>query len=146
MVEAMKGRKTKKDRRKDVEAARALHQALCEEMLLRWAPLVTSQDWMVEKEQRGKTVLEEEPLEMGLKVGAFVLKVMERWARLDGLDAAEKRDVSVSEVADPAEVARRIEAVRPQLVQQLETLRQSGQLGEPEERSGMAIASLMRGD
>jgi len=144
MVKGMKARKVRKDRRKNVEEARALHQALCEEMLLRWAPLVTSQNWVLEKESRGKTVLEEEPLEMGLKVGAFVLKVMERWARLDGLDAAEKRDVSVSEVADPAEVARRIEAVRPQLMQQLEALRQNGQIGD--ESPGMAIAALLRGE
>ena len=144
MVKGMKARKVRKDRRKDMEAARALHQALCEEMLLRWAPLATSQNWVLEKESRGKTVLEEEPLEMGLKVGAFVLKVMERWARLDGLDASEKRDVSVSDVADPEEVARRVEAVRPQLVQQLEALRQNGQIGE--DCPGMAIASLLRGD
>lgn len=129
---------------KGAEVARARQRAVCVELLERWVPLAVSDELVLKKENRGKPVLDEEPVEMGLKVGAFVLKVMERWARLDGLDAAEKVAVT-AEVAGPQEVARRIAAVRPLLVQQMEALRRSGRIGEGEE-PGMAIASLTSGD
>ena len=64
-------------------------------------------------------MIDEEPLEAGLKAGAFVLKVLERLARLDGLDAAEKREVTLTEVADPVELARRVRAVSPVLMARL---------------------------
>lgn len=98
---------------------RARQREVCHELLGRWVPLATSEALAIEKEVRGKAVLDEEPVETGLKAGAFVLKVLERLARLDGLDAAEKREVTLTEVADPLELARRVEAISPLLAERL---------------------------
>lgn len=102
------------------EERRALQRQVCHDLLERWVPLATSEAFAIAKETRGKTVIEDEPVDTGLKAGAFVLKVLERIARLDGLDAAEKRELTVTETADPVELARRVEAVSPILAQRLQ--------------------------
>jgi len=45
--------------------------------------------------------------------------VLERLARIDGLDAAEKGELTVREIADPMELARRVRAVSPVLTARL---------------------------
>ncbi len=101
------------------EVSRARQRLICGRLLRKWVPIATAKALALRKENRGKPVLDEEPLEAGLKAGAFVLKVLERLARLDGLDAAEKREVTLGETADPLELARRVEAVSPVLAERL---------------------------
>lgn len=95
---------------------RAQQRKVCLRLLERWVPVATAEAVALGKEG---TVLDEEALEAGFKAGAFVLKVLERLARLDGLDAAEKKELTVAQVADPAELARRVEAVSPALMARL---------------------------
>lgn len=102
------------------EGRRERQRAICGELLERWVPLATAEALCIEKETRGKSVIEDDAFDAGLKAGAFVLKVLERLARLDGLDAAEKREVTLSETADPLELAKRIEQVSPILARRLE--------------------------
>jgi hypothetical protein len=102
-----------------VEEGRARQRQVCAELLERWVPLATAEALALRKETRGKPIIDEEPLEAGLKAGAFVLKVLERLAKLDGLDAAEKREVTLTETADPLELARRVQAVSPVLAGRL---------------------------
>ena len=102
------------------EARREQQRLVCGELLERWVPLATSEALSIEKETRGKAVIEDDAFDAGLKAGAFVLKVLERLARLDGLDAAEKREVTLTETADPLELAKRIEQVSPILARRLE--------------------------
>jgi|GEM_PF-2155855 len=103
-----------------LEESRTRQRAICAALLEKWVPLATAEALAVQGESRGKPVLEEEAFETGLKAGAFVLKVLERLARLDGLDAAERKEVTVSEFADPLELARRIRVVSPVLLARLE--------------------------
>lgn len=108
------------DRPEGAEARREHQRVVCGELLERWVPLATSEALSIEKESRGKSVIEDNAFDAGLKAGAFVLKVLERLARLDGLDAAEKREVTLTETADPLELAKRIEQVSPILARRLE--------------------------
>lgn len=101
------------------EERRERQRAVCHQLLERWVPLAASAVLALCKEGRTGPVIDEEPLEAGLKAGAFVLKVLERLARLDGLDAAEKRELSVTKMADPVELARRVRAVSPVLMARL---------------------------
>ena len=102
-----------------LEERRARQRAVCYALLERWVPVAASAALALRTEGRTGPVLDEEPLEAGLKAGAYVLKVLERLARLDGLDAAEKREVTVTEMADPVELARRVRAVSPVLMARL---------------------------
>jgi len=103
-----------------LEESRARQRVICAALLDKWVPLATAEALAVQGESRGKPVIDEEAFESGLKAGAFVIKVLERLARLDGLDAAEKKEVTVSEFADPLELARRIRVVSPVLLARLE--------------------------
>jgi len=73
------------------------------------------------KEGRAGPVIDEEPLEAALKAGAFILKLLERLSRLDGLDASEKQDITLSKMADPVELARRVRIVSPILMARLQS-------------------------
>lgn len=108
------------------EERRERQRLVCAELLKKWVPLATSEALALAREVRGKPVIEEEALETGLKAGAFVLKVLERLARLDGIDAAEKREMVVSEFADPLELARRVRAISPLLTARLALARGGG--------------------
>jgi hypothetical protein len=99
--------------------SRERHRQICIELLQRWVPVATSPQLAVRKEGRSGPVIDEEPLEAGFKAGAFVLKVLERLARLDGLDVEETRDLNALELADPVELAKRVEAVSPVLMERL---------------------------
>ena len=88
---------------------------LCCRMLEAWGPLATGRGWTLARDGKTGQVLNEEPLDMGLKAGVFVLKVMEQMLRLDGAEVAEQE--GARELADPAELARRVEAVLPLLTQ-----------------------------
>lgn len=102
-----------------VEDGRTRQREVCMKLLERWVPLAVADDLLLQKEGKSGPVIEEEPFEAGLKAGAFVLKVLERMARLDGLDAVERREVTVSEMADPVELARRVQVVSPVLAARL---------------------------
>ena len=103
-----------------LEERRERQRSVCHQLLERWVPVAASAALALRTEGgRAGPVLDEEPLEAGLKAGAFVLKVLERLARLDGLDAAEKRELTVTEMADPVELARRVRAVSPVLMARL---------------------------
>jgi len=120
----MKKRHTKRkseaeERPEIMEERRERQRAVCYQLLERWVPLAASATLALCKEGRTGPVIDEEPLEAGLKAGAFVLKVLERLARLDGLDAAEKRELTVLKMADPVELARRVQAVSPVLMARL---------------------------
>ena len=56
----------------------------------------------------------QESSDEGLKAGAFVLKLLERLAQIDGLDMPEE-----PEQVDFEELARRVEAVSPVLMARL---------------------------
>lgn len=121
----MKARRSKKTAPVPLEVAeeadqrRARQRTVCLALLDRWVPIATSEALALRKEGRSGPVIDEEPLEAGLKAGAFVLKLLERLARLDGLDAAEKREVMVRELVDPVELARRVRVVSPVLAARL---------------------------
>lgn len=102
-----------------MEERRERQRAVCYQLLERWVPLAASATLALRTEGRTGPVIDAEPLEAGLKAGAFVLKVLERLARLDGLDAAEKRELTVMKMADPVELARRVRAVSPVLTARL---------------------------
>ena len=102
-----------------LEIGRTRQREVCLKLLERWVPLAVADDLAIQKEGRSGPVVDEEPFEAGLKAGAFVLKVLERLARLDGLDAVEKREVTVAEMADPVELARRVQVVSPVLTARL---------------------------
>ena len=102
-----------------MEERRERQRVVCYKLLERWAPLAASATRALRSEGRAGPVIDEEPLEAGLKAGAFVLKVLERLARIDGLDAAEKRELTVTKMADPVELARRVRAVSPVLTARL---------------------------
>ena len=98
------------------EAGRTRQRQVCGELLDRWVPLATSEALALRSEGRGGPVIDEDPFEAGLKAGAFVLKVLERLARLDGLDAAEKKEITLGDNrATPLELAERVKAVTPLL-------------------------------
>ncbi|XHR26958.1 MAG: hypothetical protein ACFUZC_13510 [Chthoniobacteraceae bacterium] len=94
--------------------------------------MAASADLALRKEGRSGPVIDEEPLEAGLKAAATVLKLLERLAKLDGLDAAEKRELTVTETADPEELARRVRTVSPLLIARLR-LEPPGQPPHPPE-------------
>ena len=102
-----------------LEDGRARQREVCLSLLERWVPLAVAADLLLQKEGKSGPVIDEEPFEAGLKAGAFVIKVLERLARLDGLDAVEKREVTVGEMADPVELARRVQVVSPVLAARL---------------------------
>ncbi|MCX6966949.1 MAG: hypothetical protein NTZ46_04065 [Verrucomicrobia bacterium] len=102
-----------------LEERRERQRAVCLALLERWVPVAASAALALRTEGKSGPVIDEEPLEAGLKAGGFVLKVLERLARIDGLDAAEKRELTVTETADPAELARRVRVVSPVLMARL---------------------------
>lgn len=95
------------------------------ELLKKWVPLATAEELALARELRGKPVVEEEAFETGLKAGVFVIRVLERLARLDGLDAAERKEVEVSGLADPLELVQRVRTVSPLLAARLAGLGES---------------------
>lgn len=119
----MMARRTKRKKAapaEGVEERRERQRQVCSQLLERWVPVAASADLAVREEGRSGPVIDEEPLEAGLKAAALVLKLLERLARLDGLDAAEKRELTVTEWADPAELARRVRVVSPLLMARLQ--------------------------
>jgi len=111
--------KKKGVRQETMEEHRERQRQVCLALLERFVPVATAETLALRKEGRSGPVIDEEPLEAGFKAGAFVLKVLERLARLDGLDAAEKRELTVAELADPVELAKRVKAVSPVLMERL---------------------------
>lgn len=97
------------------EKRRARQRTVCNQLLKRWVPVATAEALALRKEGKSGPVIDEETLETGLKAGAFVLKVVERLARLDGLDVMDTGEMPFSELADPEELARRVQAVSPVL-------------------------------
>jgi len=117
----MKKQNTRRTKKAEaLEAGRERQRAVCYALLERWMPVAASATLSVRSEGRTGPVVDEEPLEAGLKAGAYVLKVLERLARLDGLDAAEKRELTVKKSVDPLELARRVRAVSPVLMARLQ--------------------------
>ena len=117
----MKKRSTRQTKKADaIEARRERQRAVCYALLECWMPVATSDKLALRSEGRAGPVIDEEALEAGLKAGAYVLKVLERLARLDGLDAAEKRELTVRNAVDPVELARRVRAVSPMLMARLQ--------------------------
>ena len=104
----------------EIEGARARQREVCRKLLERWLPLAVADELALRKEGRSGPVIDDDPFEAGLKAGGFVLKVLERLARLDGLDSSEKHDPGASEMADPVELARRVQVVSPVLAARLE--------------------------
>lgn len=115
----MKARRIKKNVVSVVEEGRERQRSVCAQLLERWVPVAASSELALREEGRSGPVIDEEPLEAGLKAGAFVLKLLERLARLDGLDAVEKREVTATEPADPMELAQRVRIVSPILMARL---------------------------
>ncbi len=112
--------RAKKTQRGDpVEERRERQRKVCVQLLERWVPVAASADLAVKEKGRSGPIVNEEPLEAGLKAAGLVLKLLERLAKLDGLDAAEKRELTVTETADPVELARRVRAVSPVLMARL---------------------------
>lgn len=109
---------TKAATRDAQEQRRQRQRDVCAQMLERWVP-IASPELAVRREGRSGPVIDEAAMEDGLKAGAIVLKLLERLAKLDGLDAAEKREVTVRRTADPLELARRVQAVSPILMARL---------------------------
>lgn len=103
-----------------IEELREGQRAACLSLLERWLPIAGSEELAVRKKGREGFVIDEAPLESALKAGAYVLKLMERLAKLEGLDASEKRDSTRTEMADPEELERRVEAVRPVLMARMQ--------------------------
>src|SRR4051794_3337938 len=66
---------------------RARQRIVCAQLLEHWVPLATAEELEIRKKTKTKSdqAIDEATFEAGLKAGAFVLKVLERWARLDGL-------------------------------------------------------------
>ena len=115
----MSPRRKKPAQAPDVQEQRRQRQReICAQLLERWVP-IAAVGLALRHEGRGGPVIDEEPLEAGLKAGAYVLKLLERLAKLDGLDAAEKRELTVTKLADPVELARRIRSVSPVLMERL---------------------------
>ncbi len=120
----MKKRPTKRLPKREVpqkllEERRERQRAVCLALLERWVPVAASAALKLRTEGKTGPVIDEDTLEAGLKAGGFVLKVLERLARIDGLDVAEKREVTLTETADPAELARRVRVVSPVLMARL---------------------------
>ncbi|MEI6562655.1 MAG: hypothetical protein WCO68_11355 [Verrucomicrobiota bacterium] len=117
----MKKRNARRTKKADaLEARRERQRAVCHVLLECWIPVATSDRLALRSEGRTGPVIDEEALEAGLKAGAYVLKVLERLARLDGLDAAEKRELTAGNAVDPVELARRVRAVSPMLMARLQ--------------------------
>jgi len=119
----MKPQRTKKARMMAapelLDQRKERQRTVCHQLLDRLVPVAASEALALRKEGRTGPVIDEEPLEAALKAGALVLKLLERLARLDGLDAAEKRELTVTETADPVELARRVRTVSPVLMARL---------------------------
>lgn len=115
----MKPRRKKTPSPDAMEERRDQQREVCWKLLNRWVPVAATEKLAVQKEGRTGLLIDEEPLEAGLKAAATVLKLLERLAKLDGLDAAEKRELTVTEPADPEELARRVQAVSPLLIARL---------------------------
>ncbi len=94
-------------------AERAKQREVCEQLLARWLPLATSADILLQKEGRSGPVIDDEPFEAGLKAGAFVLKLLERLGKLDGLDTDEEPPEERVKPIDPVELARRVRTLAP---------------------------------
>jgi len=135
-----------------VEKLRERQRAACLKLLDRWLPIAATETLAIRKEGRAGPVIDEEPLEAALKAGAFILKLLERLSRLDGLDAPEKQDSALSKMADPVELARRVRIVSPILIARLHPESSlSGALPEAERNvsknraiSGLPIEPLQR--
>jgi len=106
-----------------LEEGQRRQRVVCEQLLERWVPLATAEELALRKEGRSGPVIDTEPFDAGLKAGAFVLKVLERLARLDALDTPERKEVKTTKLADPLELARRVEVVSPMLVARLAAAR-----------------------
>jgi hypothetical protein len=109
-----------KKQRDPGEKRRERQRKVCAQLLERWVPVAASADLAVREEGRSGPIINEEPLEAGLKAAGIVLKLLERLAKLDGLDAVEKRELTVTQTADPVELARRVRAVSPILMARLQ--------------------------
>ena len=103
-----------------LDAAGSRQREICERLLERWVPLAVSAELILRKEGRSGPVIDEDPFEAGLKSGVFVLKVLERLARLDGLDARGKREDTGPEKFDAVELSRRAKIVSPVLTARLD--------------------------
>ena len=117
---------TRKSR--NLEVRRARQRAVCHELLKRWVPVAASEALAVSKKGRNGEIIDEEPLEAGLKAGALVLKLLERLSKLDGLDTEEKPEPVTGERVDLVELARRVKTVSPVLAARL---RQERPLNSP---------------
>jgi hypothetical protein len=109
----------RKKSRNPTDERREQQRTVCFKLLERWVPVAASADLAVREQGRSGPIIDEEPLEAGLKAAGLVLKLLERLARLDGLDAAEKRELTLTEMADPVELARRVHTVSPLLIARL---------------------------
>ncbi len=118
-MKTVRKKKAAKPAKPDAQEERRQRQReVCWRALDRWEP-IASPELAVLKEGRAGPVIEEAALESGLKAAGIVLKLLERLAKLDGLDAAEKREVTVRRTADPLELTRRVQAVSPILMARL---------------------------
>jgi len=87
-------------------------------LLESWLPIATFQA-LANAEEKAGDPNREKALDSGLKAGAFILKILERLARLDGLDAADREETPTNDFTDPLELARRVQVVSPVLMARL---------------------------
>ncbi len=111
------------------ESRRAQQRQVCARLLEKWVPLAASETLALEEHDRKGVPIEGDAFEAGLKAGAFVVKILERLAKLDGLDAAEKKELTVGRQVDPAELARRVRVVSPLLLERMEAARKAAPPG-----------------
>ena len=125
------------------EQRRERQRDACVQLLESWLPIATLQA-LANSDVKSTEPNREKALESGLKAGAFVLKLLERLARLDGLDAADKGDAPANELADPLELARRVQVVSPVLMARLRG--RGGEDAETRGRGGEDAETRRRGD
>lgn len=89
------------DTRYSVDQYRQLELERLDKLLVRWFPLAVSEQLIFSKtDRKGNQVLVEDDFEAGLKAVAAVLKIMERRAKLLGLDA-----LGISEMRENTEIS-----------------------------------------
>ncbi len=111
------------------EERREQQRQVCAQLLKKWVPLAASEALELADVDRKGAPIEGDAFEAGLKAGAFVVKLLERLARLDGLDAAEKKELTVGRSVDPVELARRVRVASPLLVERMEAARKAAPPG-----------------
>ena len=94
-----------------------MQRVICYRLLESWMPVAASA--APEADAEGHPIRKEDQMEEGLKAGAFVLKVLERLARLDGFDKTDLGEQTDRHWANPSELAQRVQVASPVLLARL---------------------------